>query len=502
MAGYYRRFIEAFSSIARPLTQLLKKETKYEWTPACEHSFQELKKRLTSAPVLVLPDIRKDFEVFCDASRQGLGCVLMQEGRVVAYASRQLKPHEANYPTHDLELAAVVHALKIWRHYLIGNRCEVFTDHKSLKYIFTQADLNLRQRRWLELIKDYDLGIHYHPGKTNVVADALSQKSYCHLLMVRENQPRLYEEMRRLNLEIVEQGFVHALEVEPVVQKQIREKQFKDKDLLEIRDNVGQDKAPGFSLDEHEVLWFSKRLCVPNSQDIKDLLLKEAHESHYSIHPGSTKMYQDLKEKYWWVGMKREIAEYVAHCDVCQRVKAEHQRPAGLLQPLPIPEWKWKQVGMDFITGLPRTQSGYDSIWVIVDRLTKVAHFIPVKTTYSSNKLAELYLARIVCLHGVPKSIVSDRGSQFTSRFWEGLHEVLGTRLNFSTAYHPQTDGQTERVNQILEDMLRACALDYGDSWDKNLPYAEFSYNNSYQASLEMSPFEALYGRQCRTPLL
>ena len=157
---------------------------------------------------------------------------------------------------------------------------------------------------------------------------------------------------------------------------------------------------------------------------------------------------------------------------------------------------------MDFITGLPRTQSGYDSIWVIIGRLTKVAHFIPVKTTYRSNKLAELYLARIVCLHGVPKSIVSDRGSQFTSRFWESLHEALGTRLNFSTAYHPQTDGQTERVNQILEDMLRACALDFGRSWDKNLPYAEFSYNNSYQASLKMSPFEALYGRQCRTPLL
>ena len=212
-------------------------------------------------------------------------------------------------------------------------------------------------------------------------------------------------------------------------------------------------------------------------------------------------MYRDLKERYWWVGMKREIAEYVAQCDVCQRVKAEHQRPAGLLQPLPIPEWKWEQIGMDFITGLPRTRSGYDSIWVIVDRLTKVAHFIPVKTTYSSNKLAELYLARIVCLHGVPKSIVSDRGSQFTSRFWEGLHEALGTVLNFSTAYHPQTDGQTERVNQVLEDMLQACALDYGKGWDKNLPYAEFSYNNSYQASLQMSPFEALYGRKCRTPL-
>jgi hypothetical protein len=174
-------------------------------------------------------------------------------------------------------------------------------------------------------------------------------------------------------------------------------------------------------------------------------------------------------------------------CDVCQRVKAEHQRPAGLLHPLKIPEWKWEEIGMDFIVGLPRTSAGYDSIWVIVDRLTKVAHFIPVKTMYSGAKLAELYMARIVCLHGVPKKIVSDRGSQFTSRYWKKLHESLDTRLNFSSAYHPQTDGQTERTNQVLEDMLRACALKHGGSWDKSLPYAEFSYNNSYQASLKMS---------------
>jgi hypothetical protein len=166
-----------------------------------------------------------------------------------------------------------------------------------------------------------------------------------------------------------------------------------------------------------------------------------------------------------------------------------------------IPEWKWEEVGMNFIVGLPRTQKGYDSIWVIVDRLTKVAHFIPVKTTYHGPKLAELYMERIVCLHGVPKKIVSDRGSQFTSHFWKAVHESLGTKLNFSTAYHPQTDGQTERTNQVLEDMLRACALQYGTSWDKSLPYAEFSYNNSYQQSLKMAPFEALYGRKCRTPL-
>jgi hypothetical protein len=212
-------------------------------------------------------------------------------------------------------------------------------------------------------------------------------------------------------------------------------------------------------------------------------------------------MYQDLKQRYWWYGMKRDVAAHVALCDTCHRVKAEHQRPAGLLQPLKVPEWKWEEIGMDFIVGLPRTRDGYDSIWVIVDRLNKVSHFIPVKTTYTGAKLAELYMSRIVCLHGVPKKIVSDRGTQFTSRFWGKLHESLDTKLNFSSTYHPQTDGHTERTNQILEDMLRACALKHGGSWDKSLPYAEFSYNNSYQASLKMPPFEALYGRKCRTPL-
>jgi IS30 family transposase len=169
--------------------------------------------------------------------------------------------------------------------------------------------------------------------------------------------------------------------------------------------------------------------------------------------------------------MKRDVAEYVALCDTCQRVKAEHQRPAGLLQPLRIPEWKWEEIKMDLIVGLPRTQAGYDSIWVIVDHLTMVAHFIPVRTTYSGVKLAKLYMSSIVCLHGLPKKIMSDRGSQFTSKFWEKLHESMDTKLNFSSAYHPQEDGQTERTNQILEDMLRACALKYEKSWNKSLPY-------------------------------
>ncbi|WVZ49976.1 hypothetical protein U9M48_001282, partial [Paspalum notatum var. saurae] len=194
--------------------------------------------------------------------------------------------------------------------------------------------------------------------------------------------------------------------------------------------------------------------------------------------------------------MKTDVANHVAQCDVCQQVKADHQKSAGLLQPLPTPTWKWDEVGMDFVTGLPKTKRGNDAIWVIVDRLTKTAHFIPVRTTHGGAKLAQLYIENVVRLHGIPSRIVSDRGTQFTSNFWKSLHEALGTNLDFSSAYHPQTDGQTERVNQVMEDMLRACVLTYGKDWESSLPYAEFSYNNGYQASLGMAPFEALYGRK------
>ncbi|WVZ58351.1 hypothetical protein U9M48_008630 [Paspalum notatum var. saurae] len=318
LSGYYRRFIENNSKIAKPMTSLLEKDAKFKWTIERQAAFDELKKRLTTTPVLTLPDQQKKFTMYCDASRDGLGCVLMQEGKVVAYASRQLRKHEVNYPPHDLELAAV--------------RCEIYIDHKNLKYIFTQNELNMRQRRWLELIKDYDIEIHYYPGKANVVADALSRKSYANM-----------------------------------------------------------------------ALGFQMTIYVPNVDSIRKLILSEAHDTAYSIHPENRKMYYDLKERFWWYGMKPFSG-----------------------RPLKVSEWKWKEITMDFIVGLPRTQKGYNSIW---------------------------------------------------------------------------TDGYTERTNQTLEDMLRACAIKYGTGWDKCLLYAEFSYKNSYQASLKKSPFEALYGKRCRTPL-
>jgi hypothetical protein len=211
--------------------------------------------------------------------------------------------------------------------------------------------------------------------------------------------------------------------------------------INEIRQLILEGRCKDFWEDAEGVVWFKDRLCVPNVQSIWELILKEAHKTAYSIHPRSEKMYQDLKKKFLWYEMKREIAKHVAICYSCQRIKAEHQRSAGLLQPLQIPQWKWDEIGIDFIVGLPHTRAGYDSIWVVVDRLTKSVHFIPVKTSYNSAVLAELYMFRVVCLHGVSKKIMSDRGTRFTSHFWQQLHEALDTHLKFSSAYHPQTDG-------------------------------------------------------------
>jgi hypothetical protein len=249
----------------------------------------------------------------------------MQDGHVVAYASQQLRKHEAHYPTHDLELAAVVHALKIWRHYLMGKRCELYTDHKSLKYIFTQSNLNLRQRRWLELIKDYDLGINYHPGKANVVTGALSRRSHMGQLVVDSMPFELCEEFGKHNLRIVANTKAIEMEVGSSLLREIRRGQLEDEKVQEIKHNIKKEKSSGFSEDDEGVLWYKGRLCVPNVKELKDKILREAHESAYSIHPGGNKMYHDFKATYWWYGLKRDVAEYIALCNTCQRVKAEHQ---------------------------------------------------------------------------------------------------------------------------------------------------------------------------------
>jgi hypothetical protein len=294
----------------------------------------------------------------------------------------------------------------------------------------------MRQRRWLELIKDYDLEVHYHPDKANVVADALSRKAHCHFLSLEIFNETLCYQMRKLNLEIIHQGSLNLISIEPILQDRIIMSQLHDQGIKIIKQKLSQGEAKYrcFRTDHKGILWFNNRIVVPKNHQLRKQILDEAHLSKFSIHPGSTKMYQDLKRNFWWTRMKREIAKYVSECDTCQRVKASHLKVSGTLQPLPIPSWKWEDISVDFIIGLPNTSQKHDSIWVIIDRLTKVAHFLPVHTTYTTKKYAKIYLEQIIRLHGALKTIISDRGAQFIACFWEQLQSSLGTKLIQSSA--------------------------------------------------------------------
>ena len=355
----------------------------------------------------------------------------------------------------------------------------------------------------MELVKDYDIDIQYHPGNANVVADALSRKT-AHSSTLITKEPRVHADFERAEIVVALEGLkaqLARLTVKSTLQQRLVEAQVREPGLVRVLNEMEIEPAGGYSNSSDGGLLYQGRLCVPMIEKLNNEILKEAHNSPFVMHPGGTKMSQDIRPHFWWCGMKKDIAKFVNRCLVIQQVKTPRQRPAGLLQPLNILEWKWENIAMDFIVDLPKTLKGYSLIWVIMDRLTKSAHFLPGKATYTVDNWAHMYMKEIVRLHGVPMWIVSDRDPRFTLVFCRGLQKALGTRLDFSTAFHPQTDGQTERLNQILEDMLRACVLDFTGSWDLKLHLMEFAYNNKYPATIDMALFEALYEKRCRTPL-
>lgn len=482
LAGYYRKFIDNYSKIATPLNELTKKDVTYKWTTIEQDAFDQLKHAITHAPVLVAPDMSKPFVVYTDASGYGVGAALMQDHgqgeQPVAYHSHKLNEHERNYPVYEQELLAVKLALVEWRHYLLGNHFTVYTDHQSLTWLKTQPNLSSRQCRWLDLFTEYNYSVEYIKGQTNQVADALS---------------------RRIDLKSLSAA---SISINNNVLQQV--KQAYDNDVLAQAIITGADKAlHSYKYDQIDgYIYYEDRLYIPtHCKQLITSILHEIHDSTTAGHGGIHKTLFKLQQQYYWPKMKQTVESYVKSCQVCQQDKHRTTLSNGLLQPHTVPDTRWHTISLDFVTALPMTSTGHDAILVITDKLSKMAHFIPTSTTVTAAQTVQLFIDNIFRIHGLPRKIISDRGTQFTSQLWSQLWKALGTKLNISTAYHPQTDGQTERTNQTMESMLRHYINWNETEWHKQLSLVEFAYNNSVQASTGYTPFYLMYGDNPVSPI-
>ncbi|WZY86898.1 hypothetical protein YC2023_033282 [Brassica napus] len=470
LAGFYRRFVKDFSTIAAPLTEVIKKEVGFKWGEAQELAFQCLKEKLTNAPLLILPDFNKTFEIECDASGIGIGAVLMQEKRPIAYFSEKLGGATLNYTTYDKELYALVRALQTWQHYLWPKEFVIHTDHESLKYLKSQNKLSKRHARWVEFIETFPYVIKYKQGKENIVADALSRR---------------YVLLNTLDVKLL--GF-----------EQIKVMYENDPEFKDAYKSC-EKFAAGHYFRQDGFLFYDNRLCVPNCS-LRDLFVRESHGGSLMGHFGVAKTLKTLQDHFYWPRMKRDVERLCERCATCKQAKSKVQNH-GLYTPLPIPYHPWNDISMDFIVGLPRTRTGKDSIFVVVDRFSKMAHFIACHKTDDALHVANLFFKEIVRLHGMPKTIVSDRDTKFLSYFWKTLWSKLGTKLLFSTTCHPQTDGQTEVVNRTLGTLLRAIIKKNLKSWEDCLPHCEFAYNHAVHSATKFSPFEIVYGFNPISPL-
>lgn len=465
LTGYYRRFIKSYANIAGPLTDLLKKDN-FSWSQYAEAAFVKLKKEMIEAPVLALPDFSQPFILETDASGIGVGAVLGQNGHPNAYFSKKLVPRMQKQSAYIRELLAITEALAKFRYYLLGNKFIIRTDQRSLKSLLDQSLQTPEQQAWLHKFLGYDFKIEYKPGKDNQAVDALSR-----MFMLAWSEPHsLFLDELRSKL----QGDVHL------------------KQLMEERQNSSE--AHQYTVRDGLLYW-KDRLVIPSDDGTIQMILQEFHSSPIGGHAGITRTLARVKAQFYWPKMQEHIKAFVHKCLICQQAKVSNTLPAGLLQPLPITHQVWEDVAMDFIMGLP-TSFGLSVIMVVIDRLTKYAHFVPLKADYNSKTVAEAFMNHIVKLHGVPRSIVSDRDKVFTSSFWKQLFKLQGTTLAISSAYHPQSDGQSEILNKCLEMYLRCFTYENPKSWVKALPWSEFWYNTAYHMSLGMTPFKALYGRE------
>ena len=485
LAGYYRRFIKDFSKIAAPLSELTKKDLSFTWTQREQTAFDNLKTALCNTPVLIIPDPSKPFVLRTDASGYAVGAVIQQDQgnglQPIAYLSKKLNSAERNYPVHEQEQLAIILSLQEWRHYLHGTRFKVITDHNSLKYLETQDNLSGRQHRWREKMAEFDMEVVYDLGKNNVVADALSRRS----------------DHAQLEASVVTRSSCRA---DTTLMQMIRAGYTSDPKCVSILNRESHTIRRGTEIRDG-IIYMNGKIHVSNNSDVKTKLMHEAHDSAIAGHLGVNKTLELLQRTYHWVNMAKDVHEYIITCVKCQSNKSSNQSTAGEMQPLPIPDQPWQQISMDLITQLPKTSKGHDAILVVVDKLTKMVHYCPTTTTVTAPQLARIILHHVVRLHGVPSSIVSDRDPRFTSSFWRSLWSYLGTKLAMSTAYHPQTDGQTERANRTLEDSLRSYVQYNQKDWDDHLDALEIAYNNSVQASTGYSPYYLNSGRHPAFPL-
>ncbi|WOG95792.1 hypothetical protein DCAR_0415120 [Daucus carota subsp. sativus] len=471
LTGYYRRFVAHYGLISKPLTQLLKKGA-FQWSEEAELAFNTLKEAMSTTPVLAMPDFTKPFVLETDACQSGVGAVLMQEGKPIAFLSKVLAARHMSLSTYEKELMAVIMAVQRWRYYLLGHKFIIKTDHEALKYLMEQKLTTLLQHKWLSKLLGYDYSVVYKKGKDNLVADALSR---CH------DQGAQCNALHTV-ISLWKQELKNSWETDQFAQEML------------VKLMTGNSELKGYKLVDGDLM-YEGRWYVGNGNQMRKQIIENVHSSPEGGHSGVTVTARRIQEKFHWPQLKLEVQEYIRACDVCQRCKAEHTSPPGLLQPLPIPNNAWETISLDFIEGLPKS-AGKEVILVIVDKLTKYAHFVAISHPYTAVIVAQKVLDTVVKLHGPPKCIISDRDTVFISTFWKELFNTMGTKLNISTAYHPQTDGQTERVNQCLEMYLRCITGQKPHLWSQWLPMAELWYNTCYHTAIGMSPFKALYDQE------